>query len=146
TDAWKSRLARTTILPRLTRRYAAEVSVEGDSACALLLTSAPSAADRVPLLEALLEAFRGRGNPSAPALLAPVMRWREAAPNDPLLPRVAARLGDRSALERALAIARDPQAASTERLAMLALFAELDSPGPCSELVALAATDESPAV
>jgi putative heme-binding domain-containing protein len=146
TSAWKSRLVRTMILPRLIRRYAAEACTEGDTACALLLSSAPTAADRVPLLEALHEGLRGRGRPAAPALLASVLRGCEVAPNDPLLLRVAARLGDRKALERALTIARDSQAGSSERLAMLALFAEVNSPGPCSQLIALAEADKSPAI
>src|SRR5262249_3745144 len=54
-EAWKSRLAKPTILPRLVRRLAAEGTAGGLAGCAKLLASAPGARERDRLLGALDE-------------------------------------------------------------------------------------------
>jgi putative heme-binding domain-containing protein len=129
------------------RRYAAKGSAETDAACSSILISAPSAAARAPLLGALEEGLRGRRSAEAPALAKLVADWRTEAPDDLALLRVAARLGDRPALEQGLSMALKPASDEPRRLAMLALIAELGPPpGQCSQLVKLAEADASSAV
>jgi putative membrane-bound dehydrogenase-like protein len=143
--AWRSRLTREQILPRLARRYAAEGSAAADTACTRLLASAP-ASERGRLLDGVDEGLRGRRGAVAPGLLAVVSEWAGSAPGDLRLIRVSARLGDRTAMDRALAIGRDPLAGETRRLAMLGLLAELGPPGGCQALVGLAVSDSSQAI
>ncbi|HJT77143.1 MAG TPA: PVC-type heme-binding CxxCH protein, partial [Gemmataceae bacterium] len=58
--SWKLPLVRDAILGRLMRRYAAEGSRENDAACARLLASAPTTADRGVLLASLDLGLRER--------------------------------------------------------------------------------------
>ncbi|HZW34974.1 MAG TPA: PVC-type heme-binding CxxCH protein, partial [Isosphaeraceae bacterium] len=137
--AWRSAMIRTTILGRLIRRYALEGSASGDAACLRLLASAPSDEGRHALLAALDEALRGRrGGTVAPGLTAALVALAQRAPADATLTRLAARLGNAPAIERARAVAADRRAREPERLAMLDLLGELEDRGSLGLLLDLA--------
>jgi putative membrane-bound dehydrogenase-like protein len=148
-DAWRSTLVRDAILPRLVRRFAAEATAEGDEACARLLDAAPSGRDRRPLLAVLEDSLRGRPmGKLGPALARAVKGPPASGPGtfDPLTTRLAARAGDRAALDRAIAAAADRQAAEPDRLAMIALLGELSDRASLVPLLGLATGGESDAL
>ncbi len=126
TVAWRSDLCRSTILVRLVRRLSAEKSRGGDAGCARLLASAPSASLRGPLLAALDESMRGRNASSvAPELARLLVELADHNPAEIVLTRLAARLENLRALERARTIAGGVHEREPDRLAMLDLLAEI---------------------
>lgn len=134
-ECWRSTLVRRELLPRLIRRFAAEGSRATDDACARLLASAPSLGERASLLEPLEEglAERAPSSPGGGSLPAETLRsaivdlWR-TQPDEPLLIRLAARLGDAAARSTALRKALDARADEPTRTAMLGLLASLSPP------------------
>src|SRR5262249_33851477 len=127
-EAWRSSLIRSTTLGRLVRRYALEASAAGDAACARLLALVPSDDHdaRRTLLAALDEAMRGRlAGPARPAPARTAVHLADCDPTDVTLPRLAARLGNRPARDRARAVVDDHRAPEPDRLAMLDLLGEL---------------------
>ena len=146
-EAWKSALLRSTILPRLVRRFAAERSPSTDDACARLLASAPSSEARGPLLAALEESTRGRPPATvAPALSRLVIAMAAKDPGDLTLTRLAARLGDRESISRIHRLAADPRAPQESRVAMLELLGELKDRSFLDRLLDLAVHEPSSAV
>jgi putative membrane-bound dehydrogenase-like protein len=125
--AWQSDLCRSTILVRLVRRLSALKSEAGDAGCSRLLASAPSAPLRGPLLAGLDEAMRGRSAGSvAPELARMLIELADHGSTDVTLTRLAARLENPRAIERARAIGGSAQNRDPERVAMLDLLAEID--------------------
>ncbi len=144
-DAWQSAMTRDTIQPRLMRRFASERTDEGDAACALLLSSAPTEEDRARLLAALDETTRGRPPGTiGPELTRAIRRRLDAGASDPATIRLAARCGDRASHERARTTATDPQARPEDRLTMIDLLGELaekEDRAPLLDLAARGADD-----
>lgn len=140
-DAWRSSLVREVIAPRLVKRYAAEKNGHGDSLIRRILAAAP--ADQQPrLIAALDEGTRGRRfGVTDKALLHDVATQAEAAPDDPVLTRLAARLGDKAALDRALKQAIDPASSVAVRQSMIEVLAELAVPTTRQPLLELATGD-----
>ena len=60
-EAWSRKLVAETILPRLARRYAADLTSENRQALVDLIASAPAGAPKQSLIAAVLESTRGRG-------------------------------------------------------------------------------------
>ena len=103
--AWHCAMISSTILGRLVRRLAAERTARGDTACARVLTSAPSVEARKPLLIELDQAMsERRGDTVAPPLAQLLLELADRQPDDSTLTRMAARLGSRAAIQRARAI------------------------------------------
>lgn len=125
-EMWQSEMCRSVILVRLVRRFAALKSLIGDSACARLLASAPSADLRRPLLTALDEALRGReAGTVAPELARSIFELAAREVADVTLIRLVARLASPVALERARAIAKGTHEREPDRAAMLELLGEI---------------------
>ena len=142
-DAWRSGMVRSTILGRLVHRYALEPGASGEEACARLLDSAPSGEARRPLLAELDEAMRGRGLVAvAPGLERAIVNRADRDPRDATLTRLAARLGDRPAVERARAVAADHRSPGPDRLAMLDLLGDLKDRVSLDLLLDLATHDD----
>jgi putative membrane-bound dehydrogenase-like protein len=145
TEAWRSALARETILPRLVRRYAAEGSAEADDACIRLAMSAPGAAERGKLLAALDQGAAerrtthgdGKQPPFAPRLRSALRDWGRATPDDVTLLRLLCRAGDEAALSRAVARAADPALPVGQRVPLLEVIGEVGTPAAQKQLVAL---------
>lgn len=155
--AWKQLLARDAILGRLMRRYAAENSDAGWSACAALLTSAATDVDRRLMLASLDQGLQERpGLPAAqakgslftklatvdpaksgglrwpaqmpPALVEPLTAFWHDSTTDVLILRLLARLGHAPARKRVVALASNDATPEPLRLAMLALAGDLGRP------------------
>jgi putative membrane-bound dehydrogenase-like protein len=153
--AWQVPLVREVIQGRLMRRYAAEGTEAGYTACARLLASAPSPEERGQMLAALEQglqdrpratksvgpllaehavverpAERGRARPEKlpPALEAQLAALWKADTTDTTLVRLFARLGRPAAQDRAVALAVNPRTPRPTRLLMLQLLAEVGAP------------------
>jgi putative membrane-bound dehydrogenase-like protein len=170
-SAWRSPLTREVILERLMRRYAAEGTEAGFTACVRLLGSAPSRTERGRMLAALDRGLQDRPGPGKsenkgtlfaqqapvegqpadrrprretmpPALEKPLTAlWREDA-SDLTLIRLMARLGSSEAQQRALALATDMRSPVGVRRQMLDLLGEVGRPS-CVEPVLNLLTAES---
>ncbi len=173
--AWDAPLIRETIQERLLRRYAAERTPDGFRACARLLTSAPTAAERDRLLTALDLGLQDRSTPRqhkttgsllaqfAPAELRPtegntpndkippvlmdylLARWTDGT-NDPTLIRPMIRLGHRPAQDHAVKQALDPGTPSEVRLDLLRTLGEVATPECVEPLLKLLGAGETEAV
>jgi putative membrane-bound dehydrogenase-like protein len=142
--AWRSSMNQSTILERLMRRCAAEKNATGDSACARLLASAPSRASCATLVKALDSAMRDRqANSVAPSLVKTVIELADHDPSDATLISLAARVGNRAALDRARAVAADWRAPEKDRLLTLELLGELKDRSSVHFLLNLAVRDDT---
>jgi putative heme-binding domain-containing protein len=145
--SWESGMCRSVILVRLVRRLAALKNRVGDSACARLLASAPSADRRRPLLGALDEAMRGReAGTVAPELARSILELAKGHIEDITLVRLASRLKFPLALERARTIVKDAQARETDRVAMIDLLGEIKDSASEPLLLDLATTHKDSAM
>ncbi len=139
--AWQSSLIREAIGPRLIKRYAAERNERGDALIRRLITAAPSRV-RPRLLLALDEALRGRKpGTTAPALVQDILTRAKANPDDVVLTRLAARLGDKEATARVASQALNAASPPDIRLALIDLLGELDDPSTRQTLLLLARSD-----
>jgi hypothetical protein len=153
------------------RRYAAEGTEAAYTACARLLASAPSAADRRRLVTALDQGLgeRPAGQPGdnrgtlfqdlgvvrrtgaeAPAHVGKVppaletqltALWREDTTEVTLI-RLMARLGRPAAQARAVALAADTHGLEAQRVAMLGVLAEVGRPTCVAAVLTLLGGDE----
>jgi putative membrane-bound dehydrogenase-like protein len=147
---WKSTLARDVVLTRLVRRYAAEGSEAGLSACARLLRAASSPEIKHRLLKELAQGLSERApdhRSPAPADLTHELAgfWSDQA-NDATLIGVLARLGDPTAQRRAAELAADRATPVELRVAMLALVGDLGRADSVEPLLKLLDPSEPPAV
>ncbi len=164
--AGKSGLVRDVLHERLMRRWTAEGSPATYDACARLLASAPDAGQRHRLLASLEQGFHdrpvgsvkfGSGGLFASTAVAEVqthvtqnhtetvppslsaqleLLWHDDT-RDPVLIRVAARLGNPAAWVRARALLADTQAPSELRGSMVQLLGELGDPSDAGRLLTL---------
>jgi putative membrane-bound dehydrogenase-like protein len=139
--AWGHRAYRETVAPGLARRYAAEGTAAADAACAAILESVPDAEAGRTLLAAIAEGLAGRRGEVAPELRKPILALAAAEPEEPTLMRLAARLDDRAAVDRALARAVDPAQPEAARLAMLEVVAEAADRAMIGPLIGVATRD-----
>ncbi|MSU36063.1 MAG: c-type cytochrome [Pedosphaera sp.] len=164
--AWKSGLVRDVLQERLMRRWTAEGSPATYDACARLLASAPDAGQRDRLVASLAQGFHdrpmgsitfGTGGLFANTALAevrpraPQNRTEQVTPalsaqlellwhddtRDPVLIRVAARLGSPAAWVRARTLLADTQAPSELRDSMVQLVGELGDPSDAGRLLTI---------
>jgi putative heme-binding domain-containing protein len=170
--AWQAPLMRDAILERLMRRYAAEGGEAGYTACARLLASAPGSV-RGRMLAALDQGLQDRPTAASTSLgtlfhdQAVVQKppprttraenlptaltrqldalWKDDTTDVPLI-RLAARLGRRTALDRAMALAADPDGPKTTRLALLQTLGEVGQPECVRALLQLIGGGESETV
>jgi putative membrane-bound dehydrogenase-like protein len=156
-SAWQTRLIREVIIGRLLKRYLAEGTPEGFAAAAQVFRSAPSPADKRRLLAELDEGLRMIGARPAkelplgtvferyatvqsegqaghrsltqvPPELRPILAeiWNDGV-TDPLVLRVACRLGSRPAYERILHLVEDKQLPHSTRIELLGILDEMGS-------------------
>lgn len=174
--AWKNRLVRDSILNRLMRRYAAEGTTAALQACARMLASAPTPAERQGLLVALDEGLQLL--PSVRTFIAtsgtlfrqssagPPVQQQHAAPSialpaalvtaiedlykadsaDAVVLRLALRLGSRPVHERVVQNAAQSEVPQPRRLAMLGLLDDFGQPDCVGPLLALIGPPHADAV
>jgi len=175
-EAWQTPLVRDVILGRLMRRFAGDGSKAGYAACARLLASAPDDAQRRRMIAELDAGLKMLGRKRLPGLppgssFAKIAIKRvddqrgtgrlEAIPpeminalakiwsdrtTDPLIIRVAARLGSQAAHDRAVALAMDADAVESTRLAMFSILQELGNSACVGPALKLAADGETEAI
>jgi putative membrane-bound dehydrogenase-like protein len=138
-ETWQLPIVRGTLVERLARRYLAERSEAGYTACAELLSLAPRSEDARLLVAAMDRDFSGRPLDRVPAPLErPLAKlWAQDA-LDPTLTRFALRLGGREAYARALARATDRGEPQEVRLALIAAIGQRargDALGPLLSLL-----------
>jgi putative membrane-bound dehydrogenase-like protein len=128
-DTWKTPLIERFILERLARRYMAEGTEEGYAACARLLAKAPRTADVIRLVEGMEKALEGRQLASVPSALAKPLAdlWSKQGTN-PLIVRLALRLGSPLAFDRALQLVLDPRVNDSDRAALIEVLGQIGRP------------------
>jgi putative membrane-bound dehydrogenase-like protein len=142
--AWRSAMVRSAILGRLVQRLVAEKSAAGDGGCARLIASAPSSNMRRPLLAALDEALRERrADTIAPSLVQAIVELVDHDVSDVTLTCLAARAGNRPAVERTRAVAANGHAPVADRLATIELLGELKDRASVGLLLDLATRDDT---
>jgi putative membrane-bound dehydrogenase-like protein len=172
--ARQSPMIRDVILSRLMRRWAAEGTEATYNACARLLASAPSAAERNRMIAALDQGIQDRPAAVAAETLGTLFEnqavvkpargrdqheeklpaalehqiaalWRKDT-TDITLIRLGAHLGRSEAYDRALALALDSTAAVEMRVAMLQLLGDVGKPDCVGPLLQLIGGKEPEAV
>ncbi len=176
TSAWETPIVRDVLLGRLMRRYAGEGSRAGYQACARLFATAPNAKQRRRLMEALDAGLKMLGRKRLPGLppgssFADIAEVRADQPQepvrlksmppglagiladlwenettDPLLLRLATRLGSADAYARTLKLATDSSEPQPVRLAAMEILRELADATCIERLLSLIGTDEEPVV
>lgn len=148
------KLTRETVLPRLIRRYAADGSTAGDMACVRLLQARGSAPDMLRGLDAGLQdrdrpdtgkalgsmfanyaqssagpqdEKKTTAQPVSPELKQWVFDQWSGSPEDPVLIRLAMRLGNTGAHAKAIDIAKNDSSAD-QRTAMIELLGQFGGP------------------
>lgn len=158
-QAWRAPLVREVILGRLIKRYAAEGTPEGFTAAAAIFASAPSLPEQRRLLAELDEGLKMIGARSAkelplgasyasyavvansvhrehrsPAVAAPQLQpilqaiWEDRT-TDPLILRVACRMGSEAAYDRLLQLVAADNQTRAMRIELLRILDELGKSG-----------------
>jgi putative membrane-bound dehydrogenase-like protein len=127
-DAWKAPLNRRYILERLARRYMAEGGRQGYEACAWLLSHAPRREESLLLVQGMDKALEGNQLKAVPRELEKplVELWSKEA--TPLLVRLALRLGDAAAYDRAREMILDPKVSEPDRVQMIDALGQVGKP------------------
>ena len=130
---WKSQLGRDFLLPRLTRRYAADTTSASLNSVARLLQAAPDDAARRPLWSAVLQGWKEQPAATAANFTSTAQThefcqmvsdaW-SAAPGDLVLTALAVSLRHRPALEAATSDAFRTSTDANRRVALLELLAQ----------------------
>jgi len=126
--AWKVPMIRQTIMPRLSRRYAAEPTDGNQLALVSLLTSAPGAAERNTLLDGIAAAFEGRRIAKLRSELSQALKETDFDPAKAAPSRIAiaARAGDDQAYKFVLDfITGDDPANKQQRIAYIGLIGQV---------------------
>lgn len=126
---WNSRLGRSSLLPRLIRRYAAEGSAEGLTCVAELLAAAPDDEARVALWDAVLQGWRETPSGELATQRDALIRTHElfgqilsawkVSPENITLQQLAILAGHPEPLEAALHDAMEETVSADRRVALL---------------------------
>jgi putative membrane-bound dehydrogenase-like protein len=127
--AWRVPLTRRHLVERLARRYMAEGSDDGLSACARLLETAPGPEEQTLVVQGMEKALEGRLLAKVPLPLeAPLAKLWEGRKDNPLLVRLALRLGSPAGHERALQVIADPKAPEGDRASLVEVLGQSGRP------------------
>ena len=140
-------MVRTTIVPRLARRYTAEHNEAGFDSVARLLDAAPTKADSDVLIAAVDQELAGQSVANIPAALKQSLERLLAVDPPPApLVRLGLRLGHKGAYARAMATVNNRQAPEAERLQLIQTVGETSGNAASADLLKLLAERPSPAV
>jgi putative membrane-bound dehydrogenase-like protein len=127
-QGWHTPLIRRFVIERLGRRYLAEGTDEGFAACARLLAMAPAAADADLVIQGMDRALEGRRLKHVSAVLEErITALCNQQPANLTLTRVAMRLGNSEAYERALSLVGDAKAGAAQRVAFIEVLGQMDN-------------------
>lgn len=128
-DLWQAPIVRQFILERLGRRLTAQRSDENFTACARLLSSAPTREDAERIIAGMEKGMAGAPLADVPAALrAPLDKLWEQRPHSAMLVRLALRLGSGDARAEALERVQTKATPAAERLAYIDLLGQSARP------------------
>ncbi len=128
-QTWRTPLIAQFVIERLARRYMAEGTDAGYSACARLLAEAPDQAATRTLIRGMEKALEGRRLASVPAALEkPLAKLWQSGASDLQVIRFALRLGSEPAYRQALDRSADPKMPQADRLALIEVVGQAGSP------------------
>ena len=128
---WKHPLASDTVLPRLVRRYAADLTPENQEALAKLLSAASGEDARAKLLGGVKEGLAG----AAIEKLVPDLAAALKAFDDP---EISLRIGDPAASDRAIERIENQSVSQAERIRLIDLLGQLAVSNSAPALMKLA--------
>jgi putative membrane-bound dehydrogenase-like protein len=128
---WEPPLVRKFIIERLGRRYMVEGGEANIAACIRLLAASPGSPDTELVIRGMDKALEGRRLKEVPKALAREIRrlWDKGNPG-PALSCLALRLGYPEAMERALKVVSDPNAALNGRVELVEVLGQTEN-GDC---------------
>jgi len=138
---WAAPFVRQHLVPKLARRFAASGTRPELSACATLLSLAPTDADRAALLSGFEEAFKGRTVPALPDDL-----LKALAQSGRLTLAFRVRQGEPEALSLALQQVTDPKTDRAQRLTAIRTFGEVKHPPAAQALLEVVRSPGDPVV
>ena len=134
-EAWASRIAQTTIIERLARRYLTEGDAE---ACAELLARARRPDLQTLVVRGMDKALEGRRfDPKTPLLREELLVVRNDHPGEIVYLTCAIRLGDAQAYATALASVQDRSLPEKDAQAVIGLLGQLARPDAVAPLLSL---------
>jgi putative membrane-bound dehydrogenase-like protein len=140
-------LARATILERRARLLISADTSADDEAAARLLSLATTDADADKVVAGLLKGLEGRRLDRVPqSLTGAVAKLISTEHPKPDRERLALRLGDRGAYQRALARVVEPKTPDAERLALIEVLGQLPRPEGMDALIRIVRGDDKPSV
>lgn len=133
---WRLPIVEQHVLGRIMQRYAMAGGDENLRTCARLLDLAPGPQDASRLMAGLEEAFRGRQITGLPKELSEALdRYQEQSTSTDLA--LAMRLGNKTAIDKALQLIADPQTRSAERFAAIEILGQIKEPRAVDALLKL---------
>ena len=175
-DAWETPIIRDFLMERLMKRYAAEGDPESFAACSRILSRMPNDSEYRRMMQALDAGLKLIGHKRQPGLpsgsrfqdiatkqidqskptnrldaIPPQFaefladRWDEQT-TDPLLIRLATRLGSREAHDRAVSLAVDVKFEEAVRFSMFEILGELADDSCITSLIPLIGSSEPQAI
>ncbi|HXY34753.1 MAG TPA: c-type cytochrome, partial [Planctomycetaceae bacterium] len=137
-DTWRKPIVRDVLIERLARRYLAAGENGGYSACAWLLSHAPTPADAERIVAGMETQLAGRNLDHVPAELAPALqKLVKSERPSPVALCLALRLGDPEFVSKLESLALDRCAPQADRLKAIRALAEAGPPSSADQLVPL---------
>lgn len=139
---WANSTINKTILSRLIQRYIIAGGEENNTACAKLFDLAPSENFASILFAGLQEGLRGRDiGELSPALTASLKPYKKLFSEQTL--SIDLRIGEKEAVDKALAIIQNNNADAGQRLSYIRIFSEINQPGAIPVLLNIVETSSS---
>jgi putative heme-binding domain-containing protein len=145
-EVWKLPLVKGYLVERLVRRYMAEGTQAGYSACAWLLAHAPDQANVDLLVHGMEKALEGRQLEAIPKELEKPLANLWTQMPSPLLVRFSLRLGIPEAYARALKMIIDSMVPELERVRLVEALGQIGKPDCIATLEELLADSKSNAL
>ena len=144
-NLWQHRLLREHLIGRLARRWIVTGRPRDRAACAQLLSLAPTADDRLAIVQGLNAGLPGQHFAEPPEELAPAFNllWAEL-PHPPAVVELGLRLGSAAAFEQATSVAVDSTRPEGARVASIKLLGETAATRSTTHLYKLLAASDEP--
>ena len=142
---WDLPLFKHEMAARLMRRYAMAGGEKNFEMCARLLNYAPDEHDQKILMTGLQQAFQGATIPQLPPALTKAMdEYAKKAGDSDLV--LGVQRGDKEALKRAIAVVKDINGDTLERVALAKLFGNVADKSVIAPLLAVLGQDQQSAL
>ena len=146
-EVWRLPMMQKFIIERLARRFAAQDSDAGYSACARLLALAPNDADVNLVLSGIAKALSGRKLDAVPApLKSPITQLLAERHDDSNIMQIGLRMGSVEARSAAIKLIGDEQAKPEARNTLIQALGEIRATEAVTEFLGLLQRKESETV